>query len=59
MKRKQNWKLRNKKKTFKDLISKVSGDLIPLSNITSKIGSGATPLGGEGSYKTKWHFINS
>ncbi|WP_312761873.1 restriction endonuclease subunit S [Epilithonimonas sp.] len=39
------------KEKIKDVISKVSGELIQLSNITSKIGSGATPRGGEGSYK--------
>ena len=39
------------KEKIKDVISKVAGELIQLSNITSKIGSGATPRGGEGSYK--------
>lgn len=39
------------KENIKNVISKVSGNLTSLSNITSKIGSGATPLGGEGSYK--------
>lgn len=39
------------KENIKNIISKVSGDLTSLSNITSKIGSGATPRGGEGSYK--------
>lgn len=39
------------KEMIKNVISKTSGNLTSLSNITSKIGSGATPLGGEGSYK--------
>lgn len=39
------------KENIKNVISKVTGELTTLSNITSKIGSGATPLGGEGSYK--------
>lgn len=39
------------KENIKNVISKVSSNLTSLSNITSKIGSGATPLGGEGSYK--------
>ena len=39
------------KEKIKDVISKVAGEVIQLSNITSKIGSGATPRGGEGSYK--------
>ncbi len=39
------------KEFIKNIVSKVSGALNTLSNITSKIGSGATPLGGEGSYK--------
>ena len=41
----------NLKENIKNVISKVSGELTSLSNITSKIGSGATPLGGEGAYK--------
>lgn len=43
--------IESQKENIKEVISKVSGDLTSLSNITSKIGSGATPLGGEGSYK--------
>lgn len=43
--------IENQKENIKKVISKVSGELTSLSNITSKIGSGATPLGGEGSYK--------
>lgn len=39
------------KEMIKNVISKASGNLTSLSKITSKIGSGATPLGGEGSYK--------
>lgn len=39
------------KEMIKNVISKTTGNLTSLSNITSKIGSGATPLGGEGSYK--------
>ncbi len=39
------------KENIKNIISKVSGELTSLSNITTKIGSGATPRGGEGSYK--------
>ncbi|WDF63728.1 N-6 DNA methylase [Flavobacterium sp. KACC 22763] len=43
--------IEKQKANIKNVVSKVSGELISLSNITSKIGSGATPLGGEGSYK--------
>ena len=39
------------KENIKNIISKVSGELTSLSNINTKIGSGATPRGGEGSYK--------
>lgn len=39
------------KENIRNVISKVSENLTSLSNITSKIGSGATPRGGEGSYK--------
>ncbi|MCB9034352.1 MAG: restriction endonuclease subunit S [Chitinophagales bacterium] len=44
-------KVEEQKENIKNVISKVSGNLISLSEITSKIGSGATPRGGEGSYK--------
>ncbi len=39
------------KEEIKSVISKISGEFVFLSDITSKIGSGATPRGGEGSYK--------
>lgn len=39
------------KESIKKAISEIKGGLVPLSSITSKIGSGATPRGGEGSYK--------
>lgn len=43
--------IEKQKENIKTVISKVSSELTSLSNITSKIGSGATPRGGEGSYK--------
>ena len=41
----------NFREEIKNIISKISGNMVSLSDITSKIGSGATPRGGEGSYK--------
>jgi type I restriction enzyme M protein len=49
--KKANEEVKKQKEMIKNVISKTSGNLTSLSNITSKIGSGATPLGGEGSYK--------
>ncbi|MBU1657694.1 restriction endonuclease subunit S [bacterium] len=37
-------------KEIENIISRSSGDIISLQDITTKIGSGATPKGGEGSY---------
>lgn len=41
-------KLRDSMKIY---VANIKGELVALSHITSKVGSGATPLGGEGSYK--------
>lgn len=39
------------KQNIKSIVSKISAKPVALSGITSKIGSGATPRGGEGSYQ--------
>ena len=39
------------KKNIDEIISEIKGNLVTLQEITTKIGSGATPRGGEGSYQ--------
>lgn len=46
-------KIHGLKNEVKDYVLHITGKSVTLSNITSKIGSGATPLGGERSYKEK------
>ncbi len=40
------------KQELDTVVDAISGNLVMLKTVTSKIGSGATPRGGEGSYKT-------